>query len=159
MATTLNDDVRRASHWLQALAKDWQGEVPMRIHESRPGGLGFAPPFHPDFIAYIGNLTCQAPDCPECRGREKRPKHYFDGDGNRKPEVRMRARRAFRKLREVSPIEFDVLWLAVMHGLSIQQISERLTEWERKRGGTQRYAPEDVVVLAVAGIDKATKWF
>jgi hypothetical protein len=159
MTAKISDDVRQARHWLTAMAKDLRGEVPMRIHESKPGGLGFAPPFHPDFIAYIGNLNCKDPSCNECRGREHRPKHYFDGDGTRKPEVRMRAKRAFRKLREVSPIEFDVLWLAVMHGLTVQQISVRLSEWEERRGSEQRYTEADIVVLALAGIDKASKWF
>jgi hypothetical protein len=157
--TTISDDVRMARHWLNMLGPELQGEVPMRIHESRPGGLGFAPPFHADFIAYIGNLTCKNPECLECRTKERHGKVYYDGDGNRNPNTRMRARRALRKLREVSPLEFDVLWLATMHGLTINQIAERLSDWEKRRGTDRRYSPQDIVILAIAGIDKAQKWW
>ena len=157
--TRLNEEAKQARHWLRVMARDMRGEVPMKIHESRPGGLGFAPPFHSDFINYIGNLKCKNPECTDCRSSERRTKHYFDGDGNRNPDARMRARRAFRKLREVSPIEFDVVWLATMHGLTVEQITERLNAWEQRSGRSNRYSSEDIVVLAIAGIDKASKWW
>ena len=132
----------------------------MRLHESGFGqayGLGSSPPFAPEFIGYIGHIECKNDTCLECRGR--RPRVYMDGDGNRKTNnPRTRTTKAFRKLRQASPIEFDVLYLAVMHGLTIEQITARLNDWSSTKGYDATYTHEGVSVIALCGLDKLQKW-
>lgn len=153
-------EIKTAKMLLHQLARDWRGEVPMRLHESGFGqayGLGSSPPFAPEFIGYIGHIQCKNDRCLECTGR--RPKVYMDGDGNRKTtNQRTRTTKAFRKLRQASPIEFDVLYLAVMHGLTVEQITARLNDWSERKGYEATYTDESVSLLALCGLDKLQKW-
>lgn len=156
-------EITSARLQLEELARDWRGEVPLRIHASGRGqawGLGSAPPFSPEFEQYIGKLECKVPDCQECRKENRRPTIYMDGDGNRShlKEHRQRTTKAFRKLRRAAPLEFDVLYMAVMHGLNIEQITARLNDWSSTKGYETTYTIESVAVLALCGIDKTTRW-
>lgn len=158
------NEVETARRWLTEWAIDWRGEVPTRIHDSTYGqsyGLGSAPPFAPEFIRYVGSIECKNEECrdPECR-RTRRREVYMDGDGYRDPnqDHRSRMTRAFRKLRKAAPREYDVLWMAVMHGLTIEQITERLNERAIRGGHEDRYTAKSVAFLALCGIDKTSKW-
>lgn len=154
-------EVREAQMLLSQWSRDYRGEVPTRIHATSHGahfGLGAAPPFAPEFVAYVGKLNCKNPNCKHCRedlpvyleGEEYRAKHS---------DERTRVTRAFRKLRRAAPLEFDVLFMAVMHGLSVQEIAERLTDRAISRGHEERYDATSVTLLAVAGVDKVSAWF
>lgn len=150
-------EIDQAQFWLRELARDWQGEIPTRIHEQDHGqhyGLGSSPPFAPEFIGYIGRLTCKSPDCEKCRRAEKSP----PTDG-RKGNERTRTNRAFRKLRRSAPLEYDVLWMAVMYRLTVRQITINLNDRAIARGIDDRYTPQDVVVLAMSAIDKVSRWY
>jgi len=155
------DEVRETQRLLGQWGKDYRGEVPSRIHAGAYGqhfGLGSAPPFAPEFINYIGRLNCKDPRCKSCRedlpvyleGEEYRAKHS---------DERTRVTRAFRKLRRAAPLEFDVLYLAVMHGLSVIEIADSLTKRAIKGGHPERYDQAAVTLLAVAGADKVSAWF
>ena len=154
------DEARRV---LGYFAQDWTGEVPMRIHESGRNthwGLGSSPPFAPEFIGYIGGLTCKNIYCTKCLKQATNTPR--DGEGYsvvRRNNHRVRTTRAFRKLRKHAPLEYDVLWMAVMYHFTIAQITDRLNERAVLKGYPERYRLSDVAILAVAGIDKASKWF
>lgn len=145
--------------WLQSLGEDWRGEVPLRIHENTPGGLGSAPPFAPEFISFIGHLECGVPGCEECI-RERR--HQADSRprptayGNRS---RTRATKAFRKLRKFAPREFDALYMYCILGYSITEISARLTRDAYARGLPGPVTKQIVSVLLISGIDKVRQWW
>lgn len=154
------EEIRQTQYWLGEWGRDYRGEIPTRIHAGSYGqhfGLGAAPPFAPEFINYIGRLNCERNDCKTCRedlpiyleGEEYRAKHS---------DERTRVTRAFRKLRRAAPLEFDVLYLAVMHGLSVQDIAESLTARAVKGGHPERYDVSTVTILAVAGADKVAAW-
>jgi len=154
------DEVRKTQHWLGQWAKDYRGEIPTRIHASGHGqhfGLGASPPFAPEFVNYIGRLNCKDPHCKKCledlpvylEGEEYRARHS---------DERTRVTRAFRKLRRAAPLEFDVLYLAVMHGLDISQIATSLTTRAEKGGHPERYDIAAVTLLAVSGVDKVAAW-
>ena len=155
-----DEEALNARHWLTQWAEDYRGEIPTRIHTSTHGqgyGLGAAPPFAPEFEAYIGRLNCKQPNCRHCRedlpvyleGAEYRAKHN---------NARTRVTRAFRKLRRAAPIEFDVLYLAVMHGLSVSEIADKLTQRAINGGHVERYDVSAVTVLTVSGVDKISAW-
>jgi hypothetical protein len=155
------DEVQKAQALLRSWGKDYRGEIPRRIHSRSHGqqyGLGSAPPFAPEFVNYVGKLNCKDPKCRQCRedlpiyleGEEYRAKHR---------DERTRVTRAFRKLRRAAPLEFDVLYLAVMHGLSVEDIAEKLTSRAVAGGHEERYDTAAITLLAVAGVDKVSAWF
>lgn len=154
------EEARNAARWITEWATDYRGEVPTRIHASGHGqhyGLGSAPPFAPEFISYIGQINCNRDNCKHCR--EDRP-IYLEGEEYRKKhsDPRTKVTRAFRKLRRAAPLEFDVLYMAVMHGLSLTEIAQRLTDRARTRGLDETYDVATVTVLAVLGVDKVGAW-
>lgn len=151
-------EIEQAQFWLRELSRDWRGEIPTRIHEQGFGqhyGLGSSPPFAPEFVGYIGRLLCKSKECEKCRRAEKSP----PTDGYRKGSDRTRTNRAFRKLRRSAPLEYDVLWMAVMYRLTVAQITRNLNDRAEARGFVDRYTPHDVAVLAMSAIDKVSRWF
>lgn len=150
-------EVREAKRWLSFLGEDWVGEVPTRIHEYGTFGLGSAPPFTREFENYIGTLICKDPNCGICRRREKET----PGEGylrTNRQEERLKATRVFRKLRRHAPLEYDVLWLAVMQHNTIHEITDKLNERAYTKGYADRYTTTDVAILAMSGIDKVRRW-
>lgn len=145
------------------MARDWRGEVPLRLHESgfkQAWGLGSAPPISHEFNRWVGYIECGQPDCVSCRKKRAGERVPLDGDGylDYDQDHRTRMKRAFHKVRKHAPLEFDVLYLAVMHGLNLEQIAERLTERAIRLHKPERYGVEDVAILALLGIDKARRW-
>lgn len=159
-ALVTEEEARNAARWISEWATDYRGEIPRRIHSGGLGqhyGLGSAPPFAPEFISYIGKINCKDDKCRQCRedlpvyieGAEYRARHS---------DPRTKVTRAFRKLRRAAPLEFDVLYLAVMHGLSIEEIADKLTERAHTKGFDDRYDIAMVTVLAVLAVDKVGAW-
>lgn len=151
-------EVRDAQRWLSNLGAEWKAEVPRRLHESSHNnhyGLGFSPPFAPEFIGYIGHLKCAQVGCRECQEEhQKTPlvnRHHT--------ESRTRTTKAFRKLRKAAPVEFDVLFMAVMHNQTVTSITAKLNERAKSRGIEDRYTQEDVAILALSGYDKLKMWW
>lgn len=155
-------EIEKARRSLSLLSEDWTGEVPFRIHESGHDshfGLGSSPPFAPEFIGYIGGLTCKNEFCKRCRKRETTAPRDDEGYyAVKRTNTRVRTTRAFRKLRRYAPLEYDVLWMAVMYHLTVTEITQRLNDRAIAKGYDDRYRRMDVVILAVAGLDKVAKW-
>lgn len=152
-------EARRARGWLEQWAVAYREEVPSRIHASHHGqayGLGSAPPFAPEFIAYMGKLNCKDRHCRQCR--EDLPV-YIEGHQYREEhsDARTRVSRALRKLRRAAPLEFDVVYMA-LRGATVAEIADRLTERAIARGKTDRYDVNAVTVLVVLGVDKVGAW-
>lgn len=155
-----NAELTKARHWLAEIYRDYRGEFPMRIHAREHGqhyGLGSAPPFSPEFKAFIGYLHCSNPRCKTCR--EDVPvyleaEEYRAKQGNPKT----RAARAFRKLRRAAPAEYDVLWLA-LRGHTAAEIASKLNERAIVGGHPERYDIEAVAVMTVLGTEKLSSWY
>ena len=164
-ATPLFDEaeIDQARRTLSYFAQDWADEVPMRIHESGHDshwGLGSSPPFAPEFIGYIGGLSCRNIHCTRCRkASTNAPRDGEEYLFTKRNNHKVRTTRAFRKLRKHAPLEYDVLWMAVMYHFTIAQIMDRLNERAILKGYPDRYRLSDVAILAVAGIDKVGRWF
>jgi hypothetical protein len=161
-AAISSDDIARTRHWLGEFAKDWIGEVPTKIHKKEPGGLGAAPAFSDEFVGYIGELTCKVDTCMICVDRKHAPRHSLSSESYRlahKTQSRNRTTKAIRKLRRVAPLEFDVLYMIVMHGLSVEQVAQKLTERSRTRGLDETFDIPSVVILTVSGVEKVSSWW
>lgn len=149
--------IQQYRYWLHEYRTDWRGEVPTRIHEkAAAAGLGSAPPFAPEFIAYIGHIDCGHDDCKECRDvREKeRRKRSF-----RRDNPRFRTTKAFRKLRKVAPREFDALFMYCMHDRSPAAIADSMNLEMQRKDRPERYSPESVWLLLFSGVDKVMGWW
>lgn len=149
--------VKKYQYWLHEYRTDWRGEVPSRIHERTPvSGLGSAPPFAPEFIAYIGHIDCGRDGCKECadiRELERRKRSF------RRDNPRLRTTRAFRKLRKVAPREFDALYMYCMHDHTPFSIARSMNNEMERKGRPERYSPESVLLLLFSGVDKVMGWW
>lgn len=147
-------DLHRAAFWLRGLSQDWRGDVPLKLHESRgrrtPEGTL---PFSSDFVAYVGFIECGKPGCIECRKERQREREW------RNPEPRLRATRAFRKLRKVAPREFDVLYLYCVQRQTVSAITIALNERAARLDKEDRYSNVSVILLLLSGIDKVLHWY
>jgi len=123
----------------------------MRLHER---GDGSSPPFSPEFIRYVGYVECTMPDCPDCRKERAKQKN---AQGWRNPEPRLRATRAFRKVRRVAPREFDALYLYCINSFTVAEIAKALTDRAKRLGHDDRYTRTSVRLLLLSGIDKVIK--
>ena len=131
--------------WLGFFRSLWWDETPMKIHQRDFDSGGF-PEWHPEFAKWLFH--------------EPPVREFYDG-GYRHEDARLRTTRAFRKLRRKAPREFDVLYLLVAKRppLGLVQIAEALNERAERLGKEDRYQTEDVMVLAISGLDKTLKWW
>ena len=125
----------------------------MRIHDRSTTTEG-TQSFSPDFIRYIGYLQCADPTCKECRLERQKDKN---SQGWRNPESRLRATRAFRKLRKIAPREFDALYLYCINRYDVPQVAKALTERAIRLGHPERYDSVAIFLLMLSGIDKVVK--
>lgn len=147
--------------WMEQFSRDWtiQGEIPLRIHESGMGqafGLGSAPPFAPEFMAYIGPLECKLENCRECEDRRKKEEENRYSHNH---QSRTRTTRTFRKLRKFAPREFDACYLAIVHHRSLAEIAQALTSRSYARGFDETYDSVAVLHLIVSGMDKLERYY
>ena len=129
--------------WLGFFRDLWWGEIPIRIHQ-RDFAEGGTPEWHPEFAKWL------YADPPR---RESYGKHD--------PDQRLRTTRAFRKLRRKVPREFDVLYLMVARKppLGLRAVADALNERAIRHGKEDRYTEDDVLMLAISGLDKMMRWW
>lgn len=158
-----DQDLTYTRHWLTEFAKDVAQEVPTKLHTRTPGGLGAAPPFTDAFVGYIGELTCKVAGCIICANAKAPIKQMIVSEEYKiahRSQSPNRTTKALRKLRKVAPLEFDVLYLAVVQRLTAAEIVVRLNERAVRKGSVDEvYDLESVTILAVCGTDKMSSWF
>jgi hypothetical protein len=157
------EDISHTRHWLTQFARDARAEVPTKLHTRTPGGLGAAPPFTDAFVGYIGELTCKVDECIICRQAKSPLKQQIVSEDYKiahRSQSPNRTTRALRKLRRAAPLEFDVLYLAIMQRLTINEIVDRLNERAARKGNLDEvYDAESVTILAVCGADKMSGYY
>lgn len=158
-----SDDIHQTRTLLRDMARNARAEIPMKLHENTPGGLGSAPPFTDAFIGYIGQLSCNVDNCPVCAEQKKAPKQSIESEEYRiahRSNKSNRTTKALRKLRRVAPLEFDVLYMILLQGLSISQVVARLNERAIRRGHLdEHYDHANVSILAVTGTEKLKDYY
>ena len=146
-------EIESAMFWLNSLGEDWRGDVPYALHERGAYGLGSAPPYAEKFVRYIGHLECANADCEQCRKERAKTRHRTNN------QTRLRATKAFRRLRKISPREFDALYLYCILRYDVAAISKALTERAIKLDKPERYDANAVWFLLLGGIDKVKKFW
>lgn len=129
--------------------------MPIRLHQRGSTSEGTLP-FSSDFDRYIGFLECKQPDCGECRQYRAKQK---GAEGWRNPEPRLRATKAFRKLRKIAPREFDVLYLHCIIGQSVTEIASSLTQRAIRLDKPERYGSAGTTLLLYSGVSKVLSWW
>lgn len=135
------------------MTEEWRGEIPTRLHLPGSFGLGSAPPFSPEFIGYIGKLECKVEGCKECGDKTERmgESRFVNHEGRR------RTKRAMNRLRKVSPIEWDVVYMYCVLGYQPEAIVKALNDRAERLEKEERYTLEGVHILLIAGADKTRK--
>jgi hypothetical protein len=120
-------------------ASVWQEEIPTRIHQ-RAFDDGGAPQWHPDFALWMSRG-----EVPDRVWREQ-------------PETRVRATRAFRKLRYQAPREYEVLYRTAILNIPLHETIDWLNNRAISNGHPERYGEADVLLYLVVATDKVVSW-
>jgi hypothetical protein len=155
------------------LSNEWKAEIPLQMH--RMGVRGLGPDGTPDWTAEFSLWLSPRRDSDDRPDDwEDRSIHDRRGPYQNSP-ARVRATRAFRKLRRQSNAEFIVAYrLCVLdpptldprtHKPDSESFSgalNRTAHWLNERavakGRDERYSADDVAVLAYAAMDKLSRW-
>jgi len=161
------DKLEWTSDQINFFRQDWEREVPLKIHAygvDDGHGLG-GPPLHPEFENWLGPI-CFCGRKPEI-DKTGRPiagtgcpssSSIFKSKRQYKSDSRTRTTKAFRKLRKVAPREFDAVFMMVAHRASFHTTLRNMND-RAERLGKPRYRPEDMLLLIVSGIDKASSYW
>lgn len=134
------DRFRWMAKWLMELANYWKGEIPLRLHR-RDLDDGGTPDWHPDFALWLN-----------------RP-NLHDDTWRRNPEHRVRTTRAFRKLREKFPREYEVVYRVVILGYTVESTVEWLNDNAVRGGKPERYSREDCYLYLLVAAEKLWGWW
>ncbi len=66
-------------------------------------------------------------------------------------ELRVRIHRVMRRLRRTSPRAYDVLFMMMIRGYSVDEVTDRLNERAARNGIDQTYTTKDTLALFVSG--------
>jgi hypothetical protein len=127
---------------MRELAGYWNEEVPLRIH-SRDTDGGGAPQWHQDFARWLDGASNQTNDR---RWAEHR-------------EPRVKATRAFRKLRKFAPREYEVVYRTAILGIPFPETIDWLNMRAIRNNKPERYDTDAALMLLIGGVDKAAHWF
>lgn len=143
---------------------EWAGETPMKLHSLRDTGADGAPRMTGEFQGYLENALYAK-------------RHQHDSSRQKAIDIaddpRRRVTKAFRKLREKAPREFDAVYgMCVIDQVgrdlpardsegirrqfeaSVRRTKQRLNQ----RAQGTHYEESDVLILVVSGIRKVSMW-
>lgn len=118
----------------------WNEEIPLRLH-SRETDDGGAPQWHPDFARWLFRSDVS------------------DDKWRRNPEYRVRTTRAFRKLREKFPREYEVLYRTAILGISLNDTAQWMTYRAMRNHKPERYTPNDLLLFLFVATEKIDSWW
>lgn len=133
---------------------DIESEVPkwLHSHELDEGG---GPQWHPLFEVYL--MESGVCFCPEPTEEDPRPHRYPCSNVRaklRQPTNRAhprRLKRAFRQLRDIDPIAYDIVWLLIGRHMSWLDVCTKIND-ERIRRGQEPYEDHEMSVFAIGGV-------
>lgn len=143
MSVTIPPDVLRETFkTMYELASYWKDEVPTRIH-SFELGEGGTPEWDWQFDHYING----------------RVNEFNDKRWAANPEPRVKTTRAFRKLRQRSPREYEVVYRTAILGIPFNDTVIWLNDRAIRNGHPDRYDTDAALMLLICGVDKIATWF
>lgn len=143
MSVTIPSDVLRDTFkTMYELASYWKDEAPSRIH-SRDVSEGGTPEWHRDFERWMTGSVNQ----------------FNDRKWAENPEPRVKTTRAFRKLRQRSPREYEVVYRTAILGIPFPETVAWLNDRAIRGGHADRYDTDAALMLLICGVDKIATWF
>jgi hypothetical protein len=127
--------IRETDHWGRFLGREWIRDFPDRIHVSGLEGDGTPQRWSSDFAKWL--------------------------EGRADDGARGRTTRVMRRLRRVSPREYEVMYRAMVLGQDFKEIAEWLNERAVRNGiplppgRDVHYRLKDAVALFIAGVEYA----
>lgn len=127
--------LREAVQWGTFLGREWVQDFPARMHDHGLTGDGTPQRWSADMTRWLSNAV---------------------DEGNRG-----RTTRVMRKLRRISPREYEVMYQAMVLGNDFDQITEWLNARAARNniplpaGRDVHYRVKDAVALFIAGVDYA----
>lgn len=134
-------DFRSTARWISELASYWNEEIPLRIH-SRDVADDGAPQWGADFSLWLLRADVTKDD----KWRER-------------PEPRVRTTRAFRKLRERFPREYEVLYRTAILQIPVATTTEWLNARAERNAKPERYSMRDTLLILTVAADKVRSWW
>lgn len=138
--TISHEKVSYYARWLSDLRSYWNAEVPLRVHSRETADDG-SPQWSSDFALWLFRADL---------GDEK---------WRRNPEPRVRTTRAFRKLREKFPREYEVLYRTIILDIPIETTVEWLNERAVRNNKPERYSMRDTLLILFIAADKVHSWW
>lgn len=143
MTVTIPQDVLRDTfRTMWELASYWEDELPTKIH-SRDVSEGGTPEWGRDFYRWISGRVDQ----------------FDDRKWAENPEPRVKSTRAFRKLRQRSPREYEVVYRTAILKIPFEETVQWLNDRSIRNGHADRYTTDDALMLLICGVDKIATWF
>jgi len=134
--------IRETLRTMNELASYWNDEVPKKIH-SRDVSAGGTPEWDRDFAIWLTGRVDQFDD-----------RRWADH-----PEPRVKSTRAFRKLRQRSPREYEVVYRTAILKIPFEETVKWLNDRAIRHGHPDRYDNEAALMLLICGVDKIATWF
>lgn len=141
MSQIPEESLKSTAKWIAELASYWNEEVPLRVH-SREIAEDGAPQWSSDFSMWL--LRADATK---------------DAQWQRKSEPRIRTTRAFRKLRESYPREYEVLYRTAILKIPLDVTVEWLNERAIRNNKPERYSMRDTLLILMVAADKVQSWW
>jgi hypothetical protein len=149
-------DLRYTGEWALRLGNDWKMEVPIKMHRgARVLDDGGGPAWTAEFERWLARNDADS------QVRDHR------GPYQNHPR-RIRTTRAFRKLRNAAPVEFNAAYdLCVLNPVrsidelpsAFQAIARRLNDRAIRKGYPERFTAEQVAILCYSAVAKiAERW-
>ncbi len=135
------NDLAATSRWVSELAAYWNEEIPLRIH-SRDISDDGSPQWGSDFSVWLLRADVTRDD----RWRER-------------PEPRVRTTRAFRKLREKFPREYEVLYRTAILQIPLATTTDWLNARAERNQKPERYTMRDTLLMLMIAADKVASWW
>ncbi len=134
------EKIHASARWISELRAYWNDEIPVRIHSREIADDG-SPQWSSDFALWLLRT--------DLRDREWRER----------PEPRVRTTRAFRKLRERFPREYEVLYRTAILDIPIATTTEWLNARAARNGKPERYTMRDTLLILFVAADKVSAWW
>jgi hypothetical protein len=131
-----------------------ESEVPMMIH-SREVDSGGSPEWHEGFERYL--MDAGVCFCAEPTSADPRPHRFPCNEVYaklREPTNRAhprRLKRAFRQLRDIDPVAYDIVWLLVGRRMHWVDVVIKIND-ERVRRGQEPFEDHEMSVFAISGV-------
>lgn len=135
------DKLQSAARWISELASYWNEEIPLRIHSREIADDG-APQWSSDFALWLLRADVTK-----------------DNQWRERPEPRVRTTRAFRKLRERFPREYEVLYRTAILQIPVSTTTEWLNSRAERNGKPERYTMRDTLLILFIAADKVASWW